>query len=99
MANRTNYEVILSIYGKHSLIAQWTDERSSELTLELARIAYKQLVLWLALDKQKKVKSNAPYCQDHQIPMAFRKGKYGNFYSCTYKSEDGSYCKNTAKAS
>src|SRR5687767_10858702 len=101
MADQTTYKVILSINGKQTPIAEWTDYRSSDVTLELVRYAYKQVVSWMSDPKaqEQKTKTNSPYCPDHQIPLVFRKGKYGNFYSCTYKLEDGSYCKHTAKAS
>ena len=100
MSDETHYKVILSVNGKQIPIADWSSKAASDTTLELARLAYRQLVLWTALIKERpKPESNAPYCPDHQLPMAFKSGKYGTFYSCTYKSDDGSYCKNTAKAS
>jgi hypothetical protein len=94
MAEETSYEVILSINGKHTPIAVWKDQRSSEVTLELVRYAYKQMVSWLSDAKERpKPASNAPYCKDHQIPMVWRKGKFGDFWSCPHRSEDGTYCK------
>src|SRR5688572_1578887 len=95
MAETNRYEVILSINGKHTPIAAWEDVRSGEITLELVRYAYRQVVCWMADQKEivKKADTNAPYCKDHQVPMVWRKGQYGFFWSCPHKSEDGKYCK------
>jgi hypothetical protein len=98
MADTNHYEVILSINGKHTPIAAWDDVRSGDLTLELVRYAYKQIVCWIAENPNngevtKKAEANAVYCKDHQVPMVWRKGKFGSFWSCPQKNEDGSYCK------
>jgi hypothetical protein len=94
MAEKNSYEVILSINGKHTPIASWSDEYSGEVTLELVRYAYKQVVSYLALnDERPKDTTNAPYCQDHQVPMMSRKGKFGVFWSCPEKDDQGNYCK------
>src|SRR5689334_12526073 len=91
-----HYQVILRINGKDTPVAQWEDPRSGELTLELVRFAYKQLLSSL-IDKEERQQASAtnqPYCEVHQIPMTARKSKYGDsiWYSCPHKNEDGSYC-------
>ena len=37
----------------------------------------------------------APCCPDHQVPMVFRRGRYGPFWSCPTKEADGSWCPHT----
>ena len=93
MAEYTNYELILSINGKHTTIAEWLDPDSSQITLELARSIFRQVVYGIWNRKyQKEELSNEPYCKDHQLPMVLRKGKFGSFYSCPHR-ENGEYCK------
>jgi len=97
MADSNRYEIVLSINGKQTQIATWDDDRSGDMTLELVRYSYKQLLCWLAdsTDKQEKSASNQPYCNDHQVPMVARKSRFNNgmYWACPHKNEDGSYCK------
>src|SRR4051794_29159777 len=88
-----HYELILSINGKQTPIAEWNDQKSDQATLELARSIFRQVVyaLWSGKHKSEEF-SNEPYCKEHQIPMVLRKGKFGSFYSCSHK-ENGEYCK------
>ncbi len=97
MAEANRYEVILSINGKHTPIAAWEDVRSGELTVELVRYAYKQIVCWLSDNTAKKERSgtNQPYCTEHQVPLVSRKSRFNSsmYWACPHKNEDGTYCK------
>jgi len=37
----------------------------------------------------------APRCPDHQVPMEFRRGRFGPFWSCPTKEPDGTWCRAT----
>ena len=39
---------------------------------------------------------NAPICPVHKVPMKYRQGKRGSFWSCAKKNPDGSWCDQTA---
>src|SRR5207249_2164733 len=82
MAEATSYEVILSVNGKQTPIAAWTDQGSSDTALEWVRSAFKEMVMAHYALKQelRRSQGNGPYCKEHQLPMVFRSGKYGNFY-------------------
>lgn len=34
----------------------------------------------------------APHCPVHQTPMRYRKGRYGDFWSCGQRKADGRWC-------
>lgn len=36
-----------------------------------------------------------PKCPEHQTPLQFRKGRYGDFWSCPTKLSDGTWCKHS----
>lgn len=97
MNTHNHYEIVLTINGKQTPIAVWDDERSGEMTLELVRYAYKQMISWLADPAKKRERSatNEPYCKDHQVPMVARKSRFnsGMYWACPHKQEDGTYCK------
>lgn len=97
MEESNQYQVILTINGKETPIASWEDHRAGDVTLELVRYAYKQMLSYLidSDEKRQKVATNQPYCEDHHVPMTVRKSKYGDgvWYSCPHKNEDGTYCK------
>jgi len=97
MAESNRYEIVLLINGKQTPIAVWDDARSGEMTLELVRYSYKQMVCWLADNTEKVEKSatNQPYCKDHQLPMVSRKSRFNDsmYWACPHKNEDGTYCK------
>ncbi|MCC7106239.1 MAG: hypothetical protein IT307_13940 [Chloroflexi bacterium] len=99
MAETTSYELILSVNGKHVVIAQWSDLRLSDTTLEFVRRGFKDVVIERAAtdpEKQDDGQSNAPYCGDHQIPMVLRPSRFKKgqtYWACPYKDADGTYCK------
>jgi hypothetical protein len=35
---------------------------------------------------------DAPLCPVHKTPMAYRQGRYGAFWSCPKRLDDGSWC-------
>ena len=39
-----------------------------------------------------KHKGEAPLCPVHKTPMAYREGRYGAFWSCPTRTEDGGWC-------
>jgi hypothetical protein len=94
MAAKNFYEVILSINGKYVPVVSWDGESSGDATLELIRYVFRRFVYLLALQSERpKDTTNSPYCQDHQVPMMSRKGKFGVFWSCPKKDDQGNYCK------
>lgn len=99
MADATTYELILAINGKHVVIAQWSDLRLSDTTLEFVRRGFKDVVIELATtnpEKQGCEPSDAPYCGEHRIPMVVRPSKFKKgetYWACPHQNEDGTYCK------
>lgn len=96
MAESTSYDLILSINGKQVVVASWTDPASKHNTLEWVRKTFKDMVVaYYGINQSQREREfpNAPYCKDHQLPMVWRSGKYGSFWSCPHRGEDGSYCK------
>ena len=43
-------------------------------------------------------KGTIPVCPDHHTPLRFRKGRYGDFWSCPTKLSDGTWCEHTLPA-
>jgi hypothetical protein len=39
-----------------------------------------------------KTEGKAPLCPVHKTPMAYREGRYGAFWSCPTKDENGIWC-------
>ena len=69
-------------------------------SLAWAELAYKHLVD-SQLKKEDQVKEDqiqeqpeeeTPICAVHQVSMVKQRGKYGAFWSCHQRTEDGSFC-------
>lgn len=41
----------------------------------------------------------APRCPEHGVPMRYRQGRYGAFWSCARKDADGNWCSYTRDVS
>lgn len=41
----------------------------------------------------------APCCPEHDKPLAYRKGRFGTFWSCPTRQPDGSWCPYTQEVS
>ena len=41
---------------------------------------------------KRKRETIAPRCPNHQVPMVFRRGRFGPFWSCPMKESDGTWC-------
>jgi hypothetical protein len=69
--------------------------------IKWATKAYDGMVKKYGLKHEQYVKTNGsngngqtvPSCGVHKIPMVRVNGKYGAFWSCRQRNEDGSYCK------
>jgi hypothetical protein len=77
--------IILAADGNHTVSVTLSEDWEGELQQALA-----------VLDRIAK-KETAPNCPEHHKPMVQATGKYGPFWSCRQKLEDGKYCGKTAK--
>lgn len=98
MVNST-FQVILSTDGKHTVIATSNDPVQAKAALEWARVTYDAVVKRYGLkheqyqkDGDENGKDAVPTCAFHELPMIRVEGKYGPFWSCHQRNEDGSFC-------
>lgn len=93
----TTYQITLSAGGKVAVTVSAEDPAEMKAGLAWAQLAYKSLV-----DNQGKKddqprepeqqEEETPICAVHQVPMVRVKGKYGTFWICHERTEDGSFC-------
>jgi hypothetical protein len=101
MAN-TTYQVILSTDGKHTVIVTTDDMPATEQALVWAKSVYERLVTRYGLKHEQRQHTqqadaadageDVPECAVHHVPMTRVQGKYGPFWSCHERNEDGSFC-------
>ena len=97
---QTTYQVILSTDGKHTVIATTDDATKIKAASEWASATYDRLVTRYGLKHAPKRRASAeengeetvPECGVHHVPMVRQEGKYGPFWSCHERGEDGSFC-------
>lgn len=96
----SNYQVILSTDGKHTVIASGDDQASAKAAVAWASAVYDRIVAKYGLKKDQ-YKNNGelqgdaeavPECGVHHLPMLKVQGKKGDFWSCHHKNDDGSWC-------
>ena len=95
----TTYQITLSSGDNVAVTVTSEDPAEMKAGLAWAQLAYKHLVDGQG-DKQVKDRDNrveevqeeTPICAVHHVPMVRQKGKYGYFWSCHERSEDGSFC-------
>ncbi len=98
MAQNT-YQVILSTDGKHTVIATSDDVTTVKAALAWAKATYDQIVGSYGLKHEQHHKRGeqngeeaVPVCPVHNAPMVKQEGKFGPFWSCHERNEDGSFC-------
>jgi hypothetical protein len=99
--SETTYQVILSTDGKHTVIVSTDDVVLSKGAIEWAKATFDQVVKLYGLKCGPSHKNEngeasseevVPNCAIHNVPMAKVQGKYGPFWSCHERSDDGSFC-------
>ena len=103
-------ELYLSSDGKHTVhVAAETAEEMHALLPQAKRL-YEAVVqtygtkaqMWQRSDGERhdrEAHPEAPVCPMHGVPMAYRHGRRGPFWSCPTRQEDGSWCPCTVDAS
>lgn len=105
MEKQTEYskQVILSTDGKHTIIASGNTQADMVEAIKWATAAYDKMVKRYGLKYEQYAKTNGsnnhangdtvPTCGVHKLPMTRVNGKFGAFWSCRQRNEDGSFCK------
>lgn len=98
-------QVILSTDGKHTVIASGNTATEMVEAVKWAKQAYNTLVKEYGLKYEQYSKTNGsngktngnsetvPSCAVHKAPMVRVNGKFGAFWSCRQRNEDGSFCR------
>ncbi len=95
-------QVILSTDGKHSILVAGNTPKEMESAIKWATAAYDKMVKRYGLKHEQYAKTNGqtngngetvPSCAVHKTPMVRVNGKYGAFWSCRARNNDGSFCK------
>lgn len=96
---QTTYQITLSTGGKVAVTVTAEDPAEMKAALDWAQLAYKNLVDNQGkkggqpqVQVQEQQEEETPICAVHQVPMVRVKGKYGYFWSCHERTEDGSFC-------
>ncbi len=100
-------ELFLSSDGKHTVhVSAETPDEMIKL-LPQAKLIYESVVrtygtkaqMWEKIGNGNghakgngKRTEEAPVCPVHKKPMAYREGRYGDFWSCPTRTADGSWC-------
>src|SRR3712207_922666 len=93
MTNPT-YQIILSTDGRHTVIASFDNAKATTEALAWASRINEQLVKRYGRKGEARQANGeaAPLCGMHKVPMTHQQGKYGPFWSCHERTEDGSFC-------
>lgn len=93
----TTYQISISTGGKVAVTVTTEDPAEMKAGLAWAQLAYRNL-----LEKQDGIddqphtqeqqEEETPICAVHRVPMVRQKGRYGYFWSCHERNEDGSFC-------
>jgi hypothetical protein len=93
---QVTYEVALSSSGRYSVSVKGEDPKSIEEALGWAKEIQAQLARARQVAEGEKPEAKAqgevPTCQVHGVPMVKQNGKFGPFWSCHERNEDGSFC-------
>jgi len=97
MTGTTTYQITLSTGGQVAVTVTAEDPAEMKASLAWAQLAYKHLVNnQEQQEDQPKVQEQkdeeAPICAVHHVAMVKQRGKYGAFWSCRERNEDGSFC-------
>lgn len=87
------YQVTLSMDGNHSVSVTGDDPVAVKTELAWAKGIYDQLVARLSpKDEEPENEGEAPVCAVHDLPMVRQRGRYGPFWSCHQRNDDGGFC-------
>ena len=100
-------ELFLSSDGKHTVhVSADTPDKLIEM-LPQAKLVYEAVVRAYGgkghgqkptngkANGNGRTESEAPVCPVHKTPMAYRHGRFGAFWSCPIKDENGIWCSST----
>jgi hypothetical protein len=97
--SQTSYQVILSTDGKHTVIATSDELTATKEALAWAQSTYELLLKTYGRKGEHARKSAegdvaelVPNCAIHGVAMIRQQGKYGQFWSCHERNENGSFC-------
>jgi hypothetical protein len=100
----TTYQVILSTDGKHTVLVTTDAMPATDTAIAWAKATYERLVKRYGLKHEQRQPAaqldgpdagedvQVPECAVHHVPMVRVEGKYGPFWSCHERGEDGSFC-------
>ena len=89
----TKYQVILFVNGNHSVSVTSDDPAALTEGLVWAKKTYQTLASRAARkSREQGEEEEIPVCEVHDVPMVRQEGKYGPFWSCHQRNEDGSFC-------
>src|SRR5688572_16791384 len=99
----TTYQVVLSTDGKHTVIVTTDELPTTENVLVWAQTTYERLVQQYGRKQAGRQRSEqqpvalapggeVPECAVHKVPMVRVQGRYGPFWSCHERTENGSFC-------
>lgn len=106
-------ELFLSSDGKHTVHVATETAREMKRLLPSAKRFYESIVntygtkaqMWQravngngAIRKVIVPEPEAPLCPVHKTPMRYRQGRYGAFWSCPTRLDDGNWCDCTIDA-
>ncbi len=96
-------QVILSTDGKHTIIVSGNTATEMVEAKKWATAAYDKMVKRYGLKHEQYTKPlngqtngnghTVPSCAVHKTPMVRVDGKFGAFWSCRQRNDDGSFCK------
>ncbi len=90
---QTTYQVTLtSDDGTFAVTVATTDPKFVKKALAVARQTYKEIVGEPESTPEQEVEEEIPVCAVHNVPMIKQSGKYGSFWSCHQRNEDGNFC-------
>ncbi|MSP12830.1 MAG: hypothetical protein EXR62_07720 [Chloroflexi bacterium] len=102
-------ELYLSSDGKHTVhVSADTPAELAKLT-PTAKALYQKVIAEFGTKQNKRQaagkpagnghaqveEANAPQCPVHQTAMVYRQGRFGPFWSCWIKAENGAWCQET----
>ena len=97
------YQISLATDGTHAVTVTTTDPVAARGALEWAKGAYEQIISVEGMSEPPADRTDdpldvslktreTPICAIHHVPMVKQGGRFGSFWSCHQRQEDGSWC-------
>lgn len=95
------YQITLSADGKHTVSATSDNPALAKASLEWAKETFADVATWQAENEGPKASfgprddstaTEVPICAFHRVPMVRQQGKFGAFWSCHQRNDDGGWC-------